>query len=360
MDARALAAWRLHHFGLTEPRFDDPAEVVRWLGAVQSQDYLPAKWSIAQRTAGRTNTEIEAAFNAGRILRTHVLRPTWHFVLPNDIRWLLQVTGPRVHMRNRGAYRTNELDAPTLVRAATVITDHLQGGNNATRRELGDALARHGISAEGSRLAHIVMWAELEALICSGPLRGSQQTYGLLDERAPGARALDDDEALAELTRRYFISHGPASAGDLQAWASLTLTQVRRGLDMVAAEFESIEFDGLTLWFDGNAPPRDVPVPPILLLQLYDEYIMGYRESRGVIDVERTGTAVPPGRPGLNGTVVVGTQAVGEWRRESRKETTVLRVRLPHEPDEVQRAALAREADRYAAFVQTPVELLLG
>src|SRR5205823_11718341 len=168
------------------------------------------------------------------ILRTHVLRPTWHFVLPEDIRWLLAATAHRVHRLNAFVYRQQGLDEPTRSRATDLAAAALDERKSLTRKEIGEVLEHAGIDVGGLRLTLLVMHAELEAVICSGGLRGRQHTYALLDERAPHARRLDRDEALAELALRYFTGHGPATAKDLASWASLTVAEGTRGLDAVS------------------------------------------------------------------------------------------------------------------------------
>ena len=204
---------------------------MRWLGAVQAQQFDEAKWSLAERTHACTDADVEAAFARGEIIRTHVLRPTWHFVERGDVRWLLRLTRPRVHALNRYSYRMFELDASVLTRSHDVLAKTLADGEPRTRRELAERLAAAGIEADGPRLAYIVMHAELEELICSGPRRGKQQTYALLDHRAPPSPldGLSRERALAELVRRYFRSHGPATIKDFTAWSSLTVADTRVG-----------------------------------------------------------------------------------------------------------------------------------
>ena len=172
-----LVPRRLHTQRLAGPRFESPEEAVSWLGAVQSQDFGPAKWSVGQRTAGVTDADLDRAFNEGSILRTHVLRPTWHFVHSADIRWLLEVTGPRVQVLNSHMYRQVGLDETELTRCIKLLTDALRGGNHLTRKEIKVLLEKAGIETEGFRTAYILMNAELNQVICSGPLHGKQHTY---------------------------------------------------------------------------------------------------------------------------------------------------------------------------------------
>jgi Winged helix DNA-binding domain len=206
MKPQDIAYQRLHNQRISSTTFATPAEVVGWLGAVQSQDYAGAKWAVAQRTHSLTDAALDQAFAEGSILRTHVLRPTWHFVTPADIRWMLALSAPRVHQLNSSMYRKCELDDATFARSNAALANALQGRKQLTRSELATALAHVGIHADGFRLSYLMMYAELEGLICSGGRRGKQFTYALLEERVPQAQHLDNDQALAELVTRYFCS----------------------------------------------------------------------------------------------------------------------------------------------------------
>lgn len=217
-----LVRRRFHNQKLARSRFHRPAEVVAWLGAIQAQDYAGAKWAIGLRSTGLRDAGIEQAFNEGAILRTHLMRPTWHFVTPADIRWILALTAPRVHAVNAYSYRKFGLDRGIFARSRVAFERALQGGKQLTRLELASVLGRAGIPAESLRLAYLMMQAELDGVICSGARRGNQFTYALLDERAPHVKNLEREEALAELTRRYLSSHGPATLSDYVWWSGLT------------------------------------------------------------------------------------------------------------------------------------------
>ena len=200
------------------------------MGAVQSQDYPGAKWAIGQRTRGATDAAFDEAFAQGRILRTHIMRPTWHFVMPADIRWMLALTAPRVNAVMAYYYRQMEVDETLIARAKPVFERALRGGKQLTRAELGTALEKAGIHATGVRLGFIIGRAELDAVVCSGALRGKQHTWALLEERVPPAKRLDRDEAMRELTRRFFTSHGPAQLIDFVWWSGLTMADAKKEL----------------------------------------------------------------------------------------------------------------------------------
>jgi hypothetical protein len=328
-----------------------PREVVACLGAVQAQDYGPAKWSVGQRSAGLTDVDVERAYAEGQILRTHVLRPTWHFVAPSDIRWLLELTRPRVHVMAGFGRRRDELDAPTFRRAHDVFVKALQGGRDLTRNELGARLHQQGIEATGTRLAHILMHAELEGVICSGVPHGKQHTYALLDERVPPAPPLSRDEALVQLTRRYFGSHGPASARDIQWWSSLSLAEVRRGLDLATSELQSETIDGVTYWF-GELPAEPwVPTRGVHLLQMFDEYLVGYSQTRSALDRAGISSSLFSTINVRSGALILDTQLAGTWRRSVGKDGLLIEARLaePLGPDQME--ALEAAAQRHAAFV---------
>lgn len=283
---RDIALLRLRNQHLIGDKFGSASEVVGWLGAVQAQDYAGARWALAQRMKRAVDAEIERAFDAGEILRTHVLRPTWHFVLPADIRFLLALSAPRVRTLMRTYDVKLELDRAVLDRSQQLLARALTGGEHRTRSELARALEQGGITATGQRLGHIMMHAELDALVCSGPRRGKQFTYALLSERAPGARSMTREQALAELTRRYFTSHGPALPQDFAWWSGLTLEDARAGLALASEALSELVVDGRTYHHAGSARPPRPATSVVHLLPNYDEHVIAYRERNATIHKE--------------------------------------------------------------------------
>jgi hypothetical protein len=292
-----------------EPR--TPADVVSWLGAVQSQDFTGAKWALGLRAPGLSNADVDRAFDAGAILRTHVLRPTWHFVAPADIRWLLALTGPRVHAVNASYYRQQELDPRTLARSRAVFEHVLHGGKHLTRTALAASLQRAGISASGLRLALLVMHAELDAVICSGPRQGKQFTYALLEERVPRATALTHDEALEALTRRYFTSHGPATLRDYVWWSGLTVREARLGLELARTVLEEGTVGDRVFWWTAPVAARPRRKRAAHLLPNYDEYLIAYKDREPVLSRPAGGA---PGEEFAHHLVIDGRLA-GSWKR---------------------------------------------
>ena len=357
MTGSDIAYQRLQNQRLSGEPLSQPAEIVAWLAAVQAQDYAGAKWGLSQRLHGATDAALDEAFNQGAILRTHVLRPTWHFVTPADIRWLLALTAPRVHAVNATMYRKLDLDAATFARSQAALGRALAGHTYLTRDELRDTLEQAGVAAgNGQRLAYIVMQAELEGLICSGPRRGRQFTYALVEERAPGARALDREAALAELARRYFASRGPATVHDFARWSGLTIKEATVGLGHVQAGLEQAVADGQTLFFP--PPPSTPPPGQAHLLSIYDEYIAGYKDRGAVVPEEHAARLWALGNA-LSYILVLAGQVVGTWRRDLRPDAVVVEM-TPFRPlTDAEAQAVSLALQRYSAFLGLPVELVL-
>jgi hypothetical protein len=350
-----IARQRLINQGLVGTRFKTPSAVVRWLGAVQSQDYPGAKWGVALRTNGMSDAQLDMAFNAGEIVRTHMLRPTWHFVTPQDLRWMLALTSPRVHIMNGPVYRRGELDDALFRRAHLVITRTLVGGRSATRAELAKALESKRIPAQGLRLAYIVMQAELAGLICSGPLRGKQHTYMLLEERIPPARTYSREESLAMLAERYFRSHGPATAHDFSWWSGLTVAESKRATQMLNRKLESLEIGGKTYWLSTRSREADVKLPTVQLLPNYDEHVVAYRDHGPSLD-PRTPHALQGWGNALTAhLIVVNGLVVGGWRRSVQPQQVVLQLALPIPLRKTEVTALKRAAEAFGKFLGLPV-----
>ena len=351
--AMDIAHQRLHNQHLLGRRLQRPQDVVQWLTAVQAQDYPGAKWALAQRTNGVTDADIDAAFSAGAFLRTHVMRPTWHFVMPDDIRWMLALTAPRIKRTMASYDPALDLDEATYARTNKVLEKALRNGEHLTRTELGQALNAAGISGDTRRLAHIVMRAELEAIICSGALRGKQQTYALLADRAPTARTLARDEALAELIRRYFTSHGPALPQDFAWWSGLTVADANAGIEMTRRDLTSETVNGKTYWFsrDRSAPsPRTGTTAH--LLPNYDEYLIAYRDRSAFFHPSNLGRDAKF----LSGVlsrhlIVVDGQVIGGWHSTTKRDEVIVDGTLLVQPSKAQQSALTSAALDYGRFL---------
>jgi Winged helix DNA-binding domain len=320
-----ITSARLANQRLSGTGFARPEDVVSWLGAVQAQDYPGAKWALALRMNRASESMIDSAFAAGTILRTHVLRPTWHFVAPADIRWMLALSKSRISAMMAPYNRRLELDATVFRRSRRAIARALRGGVPLTRPELKVVLQRAGINPGSiQRLAHIVIQAELDGVICSGPARGNQSTYTLFEERVPASRPLTRDHALAELARRYFTSHGPAQLRDFAWWAGLTLGDARAGVAMAERDLVQDTVDSGTYWLSSATQPRSRS-RAAYLLPIYDEYLIAYKDRSAALDTS-SWSRVVAGNP-FSAPVVVDGQVVGAWKQALGKGAMVIRIR---------------------------------
>ena len=355
MTSPTLGRLRLYSQRITGPAFADPAEVVRWLGAIQAQEYQQALWAIGVRTQGVTLADVEQALAEGRIVRTWPMRGTLHFVPAEDARWMLMLTASRAVARHRGRLAQLELDDETLACAADVFRAALAGGRRLSRPAMLQVLEGAGIRTEGQRGYHILWYLSHTGVLCPGPLDGRTQTFVLLDEWVPQSRDLSREEALATLAGRYFASHGPATVHDFAWWSGLTVADARAGLAAVQADLTPIEVDGTTYWVAADTP-REVADEPvgIVLLPGFDEYLLGYKDRSAVLPKEHVDGVVP----GQNGMflpmVVVDGQVVGTWRRQVKK-TTVEVTFNPFVPGDEVDAWAGEPAERYGAFLGLPV-----
>lgn len=315
---------------------------------MQSQDFEAAKWALALRMQSATNAAVEEAFNSGTILRTHLMRPTWHFVAHDDIRWLLALTAPRVNLRCGPNYRKLELDDAEFKRSRKVLEKVLRNGKHATRSELRKRLNESGVAADDTiRLAHILIRAELDGVVCSGPRIGKQFTYALFEERVSAAKKIERDEAVAKLTRCYFRSHGPATMQDFVWWSGLSVADAKHGLEIIERQLEEVSVEERVYWkFQSNGTPRK-PLNAAHFLPVYDEFFVAYKDRQVVFDSQ-------DGKPALTSwdllgpTVIVNGMAAGTWKRTSDKKS--IEVKFTRALKKTEQAAVTQAANRYAEF----------
>lgn len=340
---RDLARWRLHSQLLAAP-VAAAEQVVSTVLAVQAENASQSAWAVATRTTSPSQDDLAAALADGRVLRTHVLRPTWHYVHADDARWLLELTAPRVLPVVDQQLRPLGERMPGLTHA---VTELLASTPDRTRGDLASELAERGHELTGQQLMLLLAHLEMHALVCSGAPRDGEHTYALFDDRVPTTRPFDREEALAELALRYFTSHGPATERDLAYWATLTLTDVRRGIAAVGDRLESFEHDGRTFRHAPGEVPASVE-PAGHLLQVLDEMYRGYQDSRWLIDAEGLASRA---RETAIGMALVDAQLVAGMRRTVGAKAVTFAL-YPH------RALRARElqsirdaAGRYAEFL---------
>lgn len=345
-----IARQRLHNQLLTQHPFTTPCEVVSWMSAVQAQEYPAAKWAVGLRLPLATDNDIEQAVNDGSILRTHVLRPTWHFVSPADIRWMLALTAPHVHAATAYWYRQLELDDTIFQRSDTIIGKELMGGKQLTREELGLHLNDAGIDTSNLRLTHLMFHAELEGIISSGPRKGKQFTYALLDERVPIARPLTRDEALDALTLRYFTSHGPATIKDYVWWSGLPMTEAKAGIEGVKSQLRHERIKDQDYWFVPSSTGNISQQSSVQLLPAYDEYIVGYTDRSAVFDKSTSTNMDSRDNILFTYIIVLNGQIVGTWKRTIKKDKILVSQNVFVTLTSEEEKAVNAEIEKYAAF----------
>jgi len=313
MNVTDIAKYRLVNQQLTGSKIKSAVEMVEWFAAIQGQEYAQTKWGLGLRLQDINDGDIERDLNDGNILRTHLLRPTWHFISAKDIRWLLALTAPRVQVANGFMYRQLELDNKVFSKCNKILIKILQDGRQLTRVEINDAFKKHRVIAENLRLIYIIMNAELAGIICSGARRGNQFTYALLDERVKHKHSLNKDEALAELATRYFKSRGPATVKDFSTWSDLTLTDCRKGIEMIKPILHKEVGESQEYFFTSEIPLIKYQFKKIYLLPVYDEYIMGYKDRSAIMLYKKNHTPALAFR--YDSMIVFEGQVIGTWKR---------------------------------------------
>jgi Winged helix DNA-binding domain len=350
-----IARWRLRSQRLVRPYARSAGEVVRSLLAVQAENPRPAAWAVASRTQHPDQADLAGLLDDGAVLRTHVMRPTWHFVRAEDVGWLLDLTGPRIRRLTGQQLRAaHGLDERSAAQAVDAVTRALATRGQLTRAQLAVELRERGFEGGGQLLMILLVHAELDGLICSGRVVNGEQTYALLSERVPAPRRLSRDDALAELALRYFTGHGPATERDAAYWASLTLTDVRAGLRQVRDQLGSFQHDGRTYWHAPGDPPAGRQQPAGHLLQILDETYRGYQDSRWVLDAAGN---VPRTREAATGMALVDGQLLAAMRRTISRDHVQfdLRPYLTLTPPQIE--ALDQAARRYGKYLQRSAAL---
>jgi hypothetical protein len=340
-----VARRRVATQALTGGVFTGAPAVVQWLGAVQAQDYPLARWSVAQRFAAGTPADVEAAIATGTILRTHVLRPTWHFVPRDDLRWMQELTAPRVLALMKHADRRDGIDADLVLKSSKAIAKAIARRGHLTRKEVAAVLARAGIEPNAWRVGQLLAHAELRAIVCSGVPRGGQQTYALVEERAPRPIHLKGDDAAAELALRYFRSHGPATLKDFRWWSGVGSATAAHAVEALGRRVERFRVGDRTYITMPGAPARTLRRAVAHLIQPFDEIVVAYSESRDVVDA--SGLARKSAGGLLLRGILLDGQLAGLWTASPTRAVRVTPFRILSARE---RAAVERARARFESI----------
>jgi hypothetical protein len=357
MDLTHIARMRLFSQHLGGEKIKSVKEIAAWMGAMQAQDAAMVKWAVGIRLPGSTEKTVEAAIDRGELLRTHLLRPTWHLVSQDDIVWLLELTAPAIKSAMKARHRELGLTESVISKSNSVIDKALQGGEHLLREELIALLNQANIATHDNRASHLLSCAELDGVICSGRIKAGKPTYALLEERAVKTEPLTKEMALAKLAQRYFTSHGPATLKDFAWWAGLSLGDAARGLEMIQVEISSDTIDGRQYWF-----PDDITLPKndseqVYLLPAFDELIISYQDRSAVLPGGIDKKAISENgmfRP----VIVVNGQVIGTWKRSIKKDRVSVEIELFKQPGKSTFDTIEKSAAQYGFFLEKEPEVI--
>jgi hypothetical protein len=349
-----ISSARLQSQLLNDPKFKSAKEVVQYFGAMQAQDYAMSKWAVGVRLPGSTDASIEKALDKGEILRTHILRPTWHLIASEDIHWMLELTGENVLRQMGSSGRLLGLDEKIFAKSNDIISKALEDGSHLTRDELMEILNHSGIKTNELRGLHLLFYAELTGTICSGERRGKNHSYALLDQRVKRIKHFTKEEALAELGKRYFTSHGPATQKDFAWWSGLSVADSKLAIELNKMHLISETLDGKKYF------RKDFGViqaeNSVMLLPAFDEFLIAYKDRSASIHSEHAKHAFTTNgifRP----IIVVNGQVCGTWKRTIKKDKVVIETSLIQKITKRAEKQMQSEAMRFGAFLNKTVEV---
>jgi len=326
MNLNEIVQQRIINQQLAGTKFKSAKEIVSWMGAVQAQDYAMSKWAVGVRLPNSTDETIEKAINDGEIIRIHVMRPTWHLVSSDDVKWMIALTAPHLRKSMKGRHKALGLTDQIFKKSNSIIEKSLAKNGYMTRAELVAELNKNKIKPDNLQTIHIMFNAELNATVCNGPMRGKQFTYALLDERIPKTESFTRDEALARLSIKYFTSHGPASLQDFAWWSCLPSADAKRGLEMVKSKLMNTKIGDQTFWYD-DSTRNERAIQPVYFLPAYDEFMISYKDRSASLAPKFFSNAIT--RNGIFKPIIVADgQVVGTWSREIKKEKVVFQAKF--------------------------------
>lgn len=336
---------------LIDSKFETPKDLVTWMGAMQAQDFTMAKWAIGIRLKSGSIQQVEDAINRGEIIRTHIMRPTWHFVPAEDLRWMLQLTGERVRMAFDSYVKKMAIPESMYNQCRSVLERILEGNNHLTKQEIGEELKKEGIIKESSLANYFLGRAEAFGLICSGACKGREHTYALIDERVPATNELHKDEALAKLATRYFSSHSPASFQDFLWWSGLLITEARQAIQLIESDLIKDRYAGEELfihqsWNDHLYQPDET----VHFLPPYDEYLISYKDRTAVLDLEHHPKAF--NNYGIFQPVIMHNgRIVGNWKKVVKKGDVSVETSFFDKKTKINKKLIKAAEKRYTDFL---------
>jgi hypothetical protein len=347
-----ISQLRLQNQQIGGTQFSSVKELVHWMGAIQAQDYSMAKYAIGVRLQNAIDQTIENAINKAEIIRTHVLRPTWHFVAVKDIRWMLELTAQNLNRSLSSNNKRLELDDKTFRKANTIIEKILRDEKHLTRKEIMAALEKKGILTNDLRAAHIMFRAETDLVVCNGIKKGKQFTYALFNERVPSTNKMLKEEALAELAQRYFSSHGPATLQDFSWWSGLSVTDSKNGLELIKSNLISEKYKDHTLWFSNKIDSKS-KTSKLFFLPSYDEFLISYKSREISMDPKFSSRTFSTNGI-FNPIIVHNAKVIGIWKPQLKKDILIKEYFFVR-PTENQKRQCSKAAKEFGNFIQKKI-----
>ncbi len=336
---------------LEKPQFKNPKELVAWMGAMQGQEYTMSKWAVGIRLKNGKLSDVEESLRKGEILRTHVMRPTWHLVVADDIRWMQKLTGTRIKAIVE-SYSANyfEISPELHKRCYDLLGKILEGNNSLTKPEILEAMNQQGLTIDTHQLGHQLSYAEVDAFVCSGVDKGKKATYALLDERVPPTPELTKEESLVRLARNYFRSHSPASLADFTWWSGLPITEARQGIALLGSELIADKFAEEKLYVHESCSFKPSKSKAIHLLPSFDEYLISYKDRTAALRLEHHPKAFT--NNGIFYPVIVSQgKVVGNWKKEVKKNAVKVGVSVFEPAFVLDEIALQKAISLYEKFL---------
>jgi hypothetical protein len=356
MNLQDIAILRLANQRIAGAGFLTAKDTIGWMGAMQAQDLAMAKWAVGIRTVDSTEQSIEEAINAGEILRTHLLRPTLHLVSAENNRWMLELSAPQIKSALKSRNNELGLTGEIVAKSNRIIENALKSDSHLTREELMAELVRGGINADNNRGYHLILFAELDGLICSGRLVGKNLTYSLMDQRTPKIKHWTRDESLVRLAGLYFSSRGPATLQDFIWWARLSTIDAKRALEMAGPELDQETVDSQVYWFSKFQSNPIISPDEVYLLPAFDEYIICYADRTASLLQKDFNKAVSSNgifRP----VIVVNGRVIGIWKKEIKKDKLIVKPNFFASPDKSIVSKIENAANRYGSFFGKKTEV---
>lgn len=351
-----VATSRLITQQIAGTRFKTIKDLVGWMGAMQAQDYAMSKWAIGVRLPSLTEQKVEAAIDNAEIIRTHLLRPTWHVVSADDIYWMLELTAPQIKASLKSRHKDLGLSETVLAKSNAIIEKSVSGGKSLTRDELMGEIKKEKILTDENRLSHLLMWAELSGIVGSGTSKAGKQTYALLEERVPKPKPMTREETLEKLAKKYFTSHGPATLQDFIWWSGLSVGDAKSALEMAKPGLVSETIDSQIYWFENSF---SMPLPEkdsVYLLPAYDEFIISYKDRTASLLFEHNNLTISNNgifRP----VIVVDGQVIGLWKRTVKKGKVLVETEFFERPNQITKQLIENAAMQFGNFLEKETEI---